>query len=461
MDSILDPTGENKVTGLGHSYFFDSTHKLILYNGDPFGLESEIDMGGDLLAIETSDTSLEIGKGYPVLRNGEQWVLYRTELPIIVLNTSGREIVDEPKIGGVVTVLADRDMPFESNMGVEIRGGSTKYAPKKSYSLELWKDVAGDDKDSEALLGMRKDDDWVLDGLWNEPLRLRDFVSHGLWLKIGRYPYSAQENIVPGIQRVFCELFVNGLYKGVYYLGEKVDRKQLALKKFDGQLQGELYKGYAWANGVTFDGVDDFFNEEDTWSGYEAKFPDTPGELDWTNLHALVDFVVTSDPSSFNATIFEKVDLHNLVDYYIFVNTIYASDNTGKNVYTARYAPDSPYFFVPWDMDGSFGTDWTGERTDITDALLTNGLYDRLLSNQEFIAELKARWQQLRSNTLQTGALQEMFNENYAHLKGNGVYEREAIDPDLPQNYSEGEIGFINSWIDRRMAFLDSHFDSL
>ena len=41
----------------------------------------------------------------------------------------------------------------------------SKQYPKKSYSVELWTDEEGVQKDKQSLLGMREDDDWILDGL--------------------------------------------------------------------------------------------------------------------------------------------------------------------------------------------------------------------------------------------------------------------------------------------------------
>jgi hypothetical protein len=378
------------------------------------------------------------------------------------LDTGDERIFDDPKIPGNLVLLARGEENFESLIGIEIRGGTSQSFPKKSFSMELWENVLGSESYKEKLLDLRKDDDWILDGLWNEPLRLRDFVSHSLWLKIGRYPHAEEEpNLTLGIEKKFCELFLNGHYRGVYYLGEKVDRKQLKLEKYDDGLAGELYKGSYQGSGIIFDRLDSYSNNNDKWSGYEAKYPDEIGEIDWSNLHSLVDFVVNSNKTTFDTLIGEKVYLKNMADYYIFLNMLYATDNRGRNVYTARYDQSSTYFFVAWDMDGSFGTNWRGKRTNITNKILSNGLFRRLIENQEFKNEVKARWDTLKIGVLSVTALKNIFSSNYEYLKSNGIYEREALDLELPQLYSEQEIDFIHDWIERRFTYLDSYFEKL
>jgi spore coat protein H len=156
-----------------------------------------------------------------------------------------------------------------------------------------------------------------------------------------------------------------------------------------------------------------------------------------------------------------RIDLENAVDYFILINLAYATDNTGKNIYTAKFKNKSPYFFIPWDMDGSFGNDKDGVRTDITNKILSNGLYDRLLKNVGFKTELYNRWLELRINELSATNIKAMFNYNYSILNENGIYIREQLVNGLSYNYTPSEMEFIETWIDERLAFLDAYFSSL
>lgn len=473
------------IASLDPAPVLDAEQSLLVYNGNNVRYDSQILINKDTFHIASNDSELQLGKAYTVTHKNSSYTLYRTELPLAVINTGGVEIPDEPKIVGSFELMEKGKDLFTSLIGIERRGGISQTFPKKSYSVELWEDPLGDDTKNEELLGMRNDDDWILDGLWNEPLRIRDYTSHDIWLKMGR-AYYVKENdtndfrypdtkdakkkkddkdkgkgITLGIKRRFCEVFVNGSYRGIYYLGEKVDRKQLAIKEYDGRLRGELYKGDTWANGVSFTGLDDYSNDSKTWSGYEAEEPDKVGELDWENLHDFVDLVVNSSNKHFDDKIRKMADIENMADYFIFLNVIYAPDNTGKNLFTGKYDKKKPYFFVPWDMDGSWGDFWTGDRLDNTDFILSNGLYDRLLLNKKFLKELKSRWKELKSNVLSPQNLKGMFRANFSYLKNNGAYERESLNPELPQRYSDSEIDFITTWIDARIVFVDNYINGL
>ena len=95
------------------------------------------------------------------------------------------EIVDEPKKSGLL-FLSDNisDELIISYCGIELRGASGQLSPKKSYDIELWEDKQGYNNNKTPLLNMRNDDDWLLLGLYNEPLRLRNVVSHEIWNQI-------------------------------------------------------------------------------------------------------------------------------------------------------------------------------------------------------------------------------------------------------------------------------------
>jgi len=277
---------------------------------------------------------------------------------------------------------------------------------------------------------------------------------------MGRTPNLGPEKIRTGIARRFIEVFVNGDYRGICYLGEKYDRKQLDLKKYSGTMESELYKGHDWGNGNKFKSVDDFDDEEETWSGYEVKFPEEDG-FTWAVLQGLVSFVVNNEQASFNSGVSEYLDIDNMVDYFLFINIIYAEDNHGKNVYTVKYSKDDPYFFLPWDLDGIVGRNWKGEKVDQTEKLLSSRLFDKFLEYPLFVEKLKNRWTDLRDLQLAPQTINTQFVKAFEQLKESGAYEREALNPDLVFDYSEDEIEYIKNWINKKHQFLDQYITSL
>lgn len=405
--------------------------------------------------------TVEIGNPYIIVDSltNEEFTLYFTQLPLVSISTS-EIIVDEPKVLASFQLVESDQTEVVSNIGIEYRGGYTQSLPKKSYGIEFWNDTTGDETENYSLLGMRSDDDWNFQAMFNEPLRFRKKTNHQLWQLIHTIYYKNDEpEAINGITMQYAELFVNGEYKGVFGVGEKVDRKQLKLKKHNGSIRGELYKGDSWGGAVTFEELPSYNNNSDYWGGFEYKHPDE--EINWANLYDFVDFVINSDTDTFLNEYKDRFQDDNAVDYFIFLNLLRARDNTGKNLYIAKYNVDEPYFYVPWDLDGTFGINWFGGQENTTNDILSNGFYDRLIldcNTDGFHEKLKNRWNQLRTSVLTQNNIVSLFEENLNYLQDNGVYERENMAwNDYTMNPAQWT--YMTNWMGNRLNYLDTKFN--
>src|SRR5690606_26557681 len=102
---------------------------------------------------------------------------------------------------------------------------------------------------------------------------------------------TAEPNAVTGVAMEYAELFVNGSYQGIYALSERIDRKQLKLKKYNGSIRGQLYQGVSWG-APTFSFAPPYNDSLRSWSGFEYKYPTEVTE--WFFLHEFVDFVINA-----------------------------------------------------------------------------------------------------------------------------------------------------------------------
>ena len=212
--------------------------------------------------------SLEYSDSYLITNASNQYTLYFTQLPIISVEPT-TTIVDEPKVLANF-IYSDKEQVLISNIGIEIRGGSSQSYPKKTYDLEFWLDDLGEETNNVQFGDLRSDDDWILDGLYNEPLRLRSYVTNNLWLEMHTPSYIDQEpDAKSGANVNYVEMFLNGQYNGVYNLSEQVDKKQLKLKSFNDNIRGELYKGIAWG-ASNFTDLPDYDNGSRIWSGFKC-----------------------------------------------------------------------------------------------------------------------------------------------------------------------------------------------
>lgn len=411
----------------------------------------------EVCAFSNPILNIEIGIAYSIFIPSQNafFSLYFTELPIISITTT-TTIVDEPNVLANFKMIETNQNYLESNIGIQYRGGWSQSLPKKSMEIEFWADTTGNQTQDYSLLGMVNDDDWNLQAMYNEPLRIRSKTNNDLWRVINSLHYQSQEpEAINGIRMEYVELFVNNEYRGIYCLGEKVNRKQLKLKKHNGNIRGELYKGVSWG-ASTFTAVPDYDNNSLFWSGFEYKHPDE--EVNWSNLYDLVNFVINSSYQDFFDEYKNRFELDNLVDYYIFLNLLRATDNTGKNLYIAKYTTDDKYFYVPWDLDGSFGTIFNGTNENITNDLLSNGFYNRLTydcSSDGFRIALKNKWLELRSTVITHDSLMSLFISNHNYLETNGIYSRENLAW-TNYNYNNLDLDYMSSWITNRLAYLDA-----
>ncbi|WP_170108739.1 CotH kinase family protein [Spirosoma oryzae] len=407
-----------------------------------------------------SITALKRGVFYSVDRNGVSYSLMFTSLPMINVQTRGRDIVSSPAIMTKLTIADTTGKTRLKWSAVSIRGAYTSTLPKKSYKVVFYTDSTGKSTKDTALFGMREDSEWLLLAMYTEPLRVNNVTSYALWLKMHKLYYASQEaDAVPGIRTRYVDVFLNGVYTGLYLLTEPIDRKQLKLKKTssNGMVRGELYKSVDWTDATLFTGVPSLSDaNRDTWAGYELKYPNDT--TFWTNLYGLTNFVVNSTDEQFKSGLNARWQTDNLIDYFLFLNLVRAADNRGKNLYIARYKEDEPYIYVPWDLDGTLGNMWAGYRDDVTTYILSNGLYEKLLrvNPGSFKERAKTRWFALRKNIFDAAALKGSLTTNVQRLVNDGAYSREGRlwpTPDIAD-----ETTYATNWIDRRLAYLDGYF---
>lgn len=149
-----------------------------------------------------------------------------SNLPIVIINTDGAvEIPDQPRVLATMKIIysgagqrnyvSDQNnssvLNYNGRIEIEVRGSSSKALQKKQYSLTtLLADNTSNNNVS--LLGMPKENDWILNGLAFDASLIRDYISYNLSRKIGNYAPRTQ----------YCEVIINGDYRGLYVLQEKI-----------------------------------------------------------------------------------------------------------------------------------------------------------------------------------------------------------------------------------------------
>lgn len=177
-----------------------------------------------------------------------------SNLPIVIIDTDGGvSIPDEPKVlanmkiiwhqDGSRNYMSDANNPeflnYDGRIGIERRGSSSQMPDKKPYGLETLMDD-NITNNNVSLLGMPKENDWILNSLAFDQTGMRDVISYELSEKLGQY--------TP--RRVYCEVVINGQYNGLYVFMEKIkaDDGRVNIDKDGGHIvQTDRSDGHQWS----------------------------------------------------------------------------------------------------------------------------------------------------------------------------------------------------------------------
>lgn len=383
-------------------------------------------------------------------------------MPTVTVTTDS-PIVNTPAVHGLIQVDDHNGTVIEMHAGFKVRGTSSQQYDKKSYRVELWADATGTVMADTSFLGMRSDDDWNLEAMWAQPLRLRDKVANELWMEMYQLPYQENEpEALPGIRMEYVDLYLNDNYMGVYALTERIDRKQLGLRKYNGNLRGLLFKGNG-PGAPTFDTLPDYDNSLDTWDNYEWVYPNESDTLyDWSALYSFTNFVMNASDNVFYSQYNTVFDVDNAIDYFLFINVLKAMDNMGRNLFVARYKKSSEFLYIPWDLDAILGLDVEGQQSGDAEGFMTNGFYRRLLddcSDNGFVNRARDRYNNLRTTVLNRDHIMELVRAQYEALVENGAYDREhEAWPDFSVDGSQ--LDYMSDWLDARFEYLDAEINA-
>ena len=330
------------------------------------------------------------------------------------------------------------------------------------------------------MLGLREDNNWILDAGQADLFRLRNRIATDLWNDFAEKPYYShkESGVLSGTKGRVVEVFLNNDYMGIYCLTEVIDRKQLKLKKFDNNtINGQLWKSEGYGCALMWDIVP-YDNQRETWDVFEVKYPDLNdlNTTDYSTLYNAINFVVNSSNEVFTDQVDEYFDMPVLIDYYIFLQTMNAYDNIGKNIYWATYNKneDKKLTLAVWDLDATVGQKWTdkyiaGSSSPEYDMNINMKLYVRLkeLNVNNFNKKVSERYFQLRKNYLSTDSLINRYISYYDLIKRSGAIKREEdkwskdTDIDGEELNFDSELNYIIDWFTRHMSYLDKKMSSI
>lgn len=364
-------------------------------------------------------------------------------LPTLQLRAKA-PIVADPKTACTVLLSGSGETPLAGL--VRIRGGVSRGAPKKSYSVTLDAPVSW--------LGMAASRHWILNAAFIDRSLMRHKLSYDLFRSL-----STADAKRYAVESRFVEVVLNDRYDGVYLLMQRIDHSLLGLKPFepDATAHACIYKAVDHAANFTQPGR----------QGYEQQEPDEAVKAYWGPLEEFNRFVSGAPDPEFHdprAGIAARLDVANAIDFHLLVLLTSNLDGITKNFILARDvpkagAPPPRFFFVPWDYDATFGRNWDATPVDAT-AWLSNRLFDRLLGDAGFRKAWAARWRRLREREFSLETLHRRIDENERTLgaaAGRNAARWQADAGAYPDRLSLPEdLAQMKKWIAARLAWLDA-----
>ena len=406
-----------------------------------------------------------------------------SNLPIVIITTdtnpqtgSPYSIVDEPKVLATMKIIYHTDgsrnfltdqnnasyLNYNGKIGIEKRGSSSQMVEKKGYGLTTLK-ADGVSNNNVGILGMPKENDWVLNGLAFDASLLRDYLSYELYRDMGNY--SPRQH--------YCEVIINGDYKGLYLFMEKlkVDENRINITKMTTTdiAYPQVSGGFVIKSDKTTgnDPVAWTMNSDNGWSvNFIYDYP-KPEEIVYQQKNYIYNYyqslqTKTNDNNASITTGFpDIIDIPSFIDYMIMgelssnvdayhYSTFYHKDRKGK----LRAGPI-------WDYNLTYGLDVFGGRSLTNVWQFDNDdnegprYWKMLYSNPTFKCYLSKRWSELTAagkplNLSVIGNKIDNIVLNIAEAALRDQTRWESV------GYYPNYISSLKSWISTRMTWMNS-----
>lgn len=427
--------------------------------------------------------------------------LTSSNLPIIIINTNGQDIPQEPKITAEMQVLykgpglrneiTDPPLHYNGFIGIEKRGSTSDFfSDKKPYSVET-RDADGNDLDME-FLGMPKESDWAFIAPYSDKTLIREALM-----------YNLARRIMPWAPRArFAELVLNGDYQGVYMVTERIkrDKNRVNISK----LKATDTAGDSLTGGYILKLDKTGGTPAPSW---ESPFPCIPGAWQHTlwQVHYpkmediqpeqfayiqqwITDFETVMHGPAFNdpdSGYTKYLDAGSFVDFTLLNE--FAKNVDGYRLSTFMYKDrddkDSLLHAGPvWDFNIAFGNcNYCG--ADVTsgwqvfdfnqlcsgDDWVNQFWWTKLWEDLPYRKSLRDRWKELRAGPLSTDTIMYVIDSltNLLQESQERNFQRwPVLDTWIwPNVYCCGpyqtHVSFLKSWIESRLAWMDGTAETL
>ena len=417
-------------------------------------------------------------------------VFQGSTLPVFHISTNLKDIPDDPKVSATLSItppntntghhhLDEEIKPKSCQIRIEKRGSSSqKRFPKKSYGFETI-DALGNNL-NVPLLGLPKENDWILYGPYGDKSLLRNHLAYTLSRSLGQYAPRTR----------FCELLIDNKYQGVYLLMEKIkpDKARVNIKSSNRNpvSTGYIIKidkttgsgGEGWHSSFYYEnGKEVFIQYAYPKSKNLSSAQKTYIQSFFHDFESAVANLQSMDASS----VYEAhIDSKSFIDFFILNELAYNID--GYRLSTFMHKPagvETKLKMGPiWDFNASFGNSYDCDQQNIQGFIFDYNLicdrpksrqipfwWQMLLQNESFKNSLEDSWQVYRNGPLHLDSIYRTIDEAVDQLQEAQVRNfskwriiEQKVWPNHQHTTSyEEEIAMIKTWTANRIEWLDDN----
>jgi CotH kinase protein len=428
-------------------------------------------------------------------------LVFGEPIPLIRISST-KKIKDEPKTEAKMQIFVKDSLLFSSKIGIEYRGAvSQMFYEKKSYGIELWDE--SNNGISKSVLNMSAEEDWILHGPYADKSLIRNVLAYQVSNNIGRYAPKTK----------FVELEINGDFRGLYVLMEKIKRgkERVNVSKNSPETSDadSISGGYLLKIDKTVGGgysIQDDYNESNSFiSNYDQS-----GKISSkSKIHFLYDYPKAENISelqkayienymhqfekSLASTVFSDsklgfrkyIDEDSFVDYFLLTELFQNFDGYRISVYLQKERGEKLKMGPIWDFDLSLGSKgfcynmnrenhnyWIFEYNKYCgdDMWVVPFWWPRLLQDKLFVEKLNFRWNALRKNEFSEKVLIQNIDIQVNYLKNTNAVERnfdrwrilnKRIEPNETKGSHDQEIVLFKNWLKQRLVWMDRELPNL
>ena len=407
-------------------------------------------------------------------------IFQSSNLPIVLIDTQGQIILDEPRIPAKMKVVDNQDgdrnfldseaFTYDGNIEIEIRGSTSQAFEKKQYRIETQHPDGSNNNVS--LLGLPEENDWILGAPTMDRAMIRNSLAYHISRELGEYAPRTKP----------CELLINGEYMGLYVLTEKPKRddNRIDVSKEDGYiLKIDKFTGYK---------CPDFMRTGLQRVDLQYEYPDCE-EISQEGRSYIDAYVNRFEEALFSDEFRDAeegyrkyFDTSSFANYFICTELSKDVDAYRISTFLQKGNDSEKLKFGPvWDKNIAFGNadyDECGNPCHTTSGFISdrkisdvrppngpNPWVKRLLSDSVLVDEIAQRWRALRVERLSNERLSAIVDSLADELT-----EAQCRDAQRWPEYTRGvwpnffvgssyweDVAFLRAWLVNRANWMDNH----